>query len=176
MAWHWLAVCPEPPGDAFAVGELHGLDGDAVGFIAAWRRESPRPQRALGVDARVIDPAGPAAWISLALAPTRLRILSDDPAVSWALRKVLAGPHLRAMSALTRDSATLGGSLTAYDTRPSANQSDDPFARLFPTRVLHVGLGFVGSMAPPTGPGIQRYSGSPWPWATFSVGSAHHSG
>jgi hypothetical protein len=167
MAWHWLLVCAEPPMDAFTVSDLHTLYGDPAGFIAAWRRESQRPPDALGVDVRAIDPRGDAAWISLALAPVGVRFLFDDPAVSWALKRVLAGPRVRAMSTLTRDSATIGGALTAYDFCPSANQSDDPFARLFQTRVLRVGPGFVATMPAPTGPGIQRYAGSPWPWSTF---------
>ena len=44
---------------------------------------------------------------------------------------------------------------------------DDPFARLFGARVLRVDNGFVGCMPRPVGPGIQRYSGSPWPWDRF---------
>jgi hypothetical protein len=167
MAWHWLLVCCERPIDALAVADLHTLDGDSAGFIAAWRRESRRPPGAFGVDVRAVDPRGEPAWISLALAPQGTRFLFDDPGVSWALRRVLAGPRVRAVSTLTRDSATIGGALTAYDVCPSTSQSDDPFARLFPTRVLRVGPGFVAAMSAPTGPGIQRYAGSPWPWSTF---------
>ena len=167
MPWDWLAVCSEPPGDVFAVGALHTLDGSPAGFIAAWHADNRRPPGSLGVDVRAIDPTGAPAWISLALAPAAMRFLFDDPAVSWALRSVLAGPRVRAMSTLTLDSASIGGALTAYDERPPINQSDDPFARVFPTRLLHVSRGFIGSMHPPTGPGIQRYSGSPWPWSSF---------
>jgi hypothetical protein len=169
MPWHWLALCSQPPGDAFAIGELHTLGSDPAGFIAAWHADRRRPPGALGVDVRAIDPSGGAGWISLALVPTGVRILFDDPAVSWALQAVLAGPPVRAMSTLTADSAAIGGALTAYDACPSVHQSDDPFARLFPNRVLHVGPGFIGSMHPPTGPGIQRYSGSPWPWSAFDA-------
>ena len=136
MAWHWLAVVPDRPKDAFAVGELHSVHGDSAGFIATWRCEGARPHGALGVDVRAIDPAGVPAWLSLGLAPKGLRFLFDDPAVSWALRGVLGGPHVRAMSTLTVDSATIGGALTAYDACPSSTQPDDPFARLFPTHVL----------------------------------------
>jgi hypothetical protein len=167
MAWHWLLVSAERPIDAFAVADLQTLNGDSAGFIAAWRLGSRRPPGALGVDVRAVDPSGDPAWISLALAPLGVRFLFDDPAVSSALRRVLAGPRVRAMSTLTRDSATIGGTLTAYDSCPSTNQSDDPFARLFPTRILRAGPGFVATMGAPTGPGIQRYAGSPWPWSTF---------
>jgi hypothetical protein len=165
MTWHWLALRSEAPKDAFAVAELHALDGTSAGFIAAWGREGGRPPGALGVDSRAIDPGGKPAWLSLALASSA--VLFDDPAVSWALRRVLAGPCVRVMTTMTRDAATIGGALTAYDTRPPASQPDDPFARLFPTRVLHVGAGFVGSMSTPPGPGIQRYAGAPWPASSF---------
>jgi hypothetical protein len=167
MTWHWLALRSEAPEDAFAVAELHALDGTSAGFIAAWRRESGRPPGALGVDPRAIDPEGKPAWLSLALASSV--VLFDDPAVAWALRRVLAGPRVRVMTTMTRDAATIGGALTAYDVRPclGPSQPNDPFARLFPTRVLHVGAGFVGSMSTPAGPGIQRYSGAPWPWSSF---------
>jgi hypothetical protein len=148
--------------------ELQTLGGDSAGFIAAWRRESRRPPGALQIDVRAVDPSGGPAWISLALAPRGMRCLFDDPAVSWALRRVLAGPRVRAMSTLTRDSATIGGALTAYDFCPSVNQTDDPFARLFSTRVLRVGPGFIATMSAPTGPGIQRYAGSPWPLSTVN--------
>ena len=170
MTWHWLAICSHPPRDAFAVGELHTLDGDKAGFLAAWHDDSHRPAGAFGVDVRAIDPCGISAWISLALVPTGIRWLFDDPAVSWALRSVLAGPRVRAMSTLSLDFASIAGALTAYDVCPPINQSRDPFARVFPTRVLHVGPGLIGTMHPPTGPGIQRYSGSPWPWSSFSSG------
>jgi hypothetical protein len=51
----------------------------------------------------------------------------------------------------------------AGDISPRA-LADDPFGWLMPARVLRVEEGFVGRMAPPVGPGIQRYTGSPWPW------------
>src|SRR5215831_19155907 len=138
MAWHWLAVRSDPPEDAIAVGELHTLDGSPAGFIAAWHADSHRPPGGLSVDARAIDPSGASAWISLALVPTGVRFLFDDPAVTSALRSVLVGPRVRAMSTLTLDNASIGGALTAYDVCPPINQSDDPFARLFPTQLLHV--------------------------------------
>jgi hypothetical protein len=167
MPWHWLLLCAERPIDAFAVADLHELNGDSAGFIAAWRHESRHPPGALGVDVCAVDPGAEPAWISLALAPLGMRVLFDDPAVSCALRRVLAGPWVRAVSTLTRDSATIGGVLTAYDLCPGTIQSDDPFARLFSTRILRVGAGFVATMGAPTGPGIQRYAGSPWPWSRF---------
>ena len=114
-------------------------------------------------------PAGGPAWVSLALAPPGLRLLFDDPAVSWALRQVLAGPARVAMSRprLTLESATIGGALTATRGSTPSTLLDDPFGRLFPARLLRVEAGFLGSMPPPVGPGIQRYAGSSWPWDRF---------
>jgi hypothetical protein len=114
-----------------------------------------------------VDPAGEPAWVSLALAPPGLRLLFDDPAVSWALRQVLAGPPHEVASTLTRDSATIGGALTAVRGSSPSALLDDPFGRLFPTQVLRVEPGFVGHMPMPVGPGIQRYAGNPWPWDRF---------
>jgi len=45
---------------------------------------------------------------------------------------------------------------------------EDPFARIFPATLLAVEAGILGSVAPPTGPTIERYgSGNPWPWDQF---------
>jgi hypothetical protein len=45
---------------------------------------------------------------------------------------------------------------------------DDPFARLFPARILRVDAGLLGTMPPLVGPGTQRYgAGNPWPWDRF---------
>jgi hypothetical protein len=45
---------------------------------------------------------------------------------------------------------------------------DDPFARIFPARVLTVGAGLFGAVAPPAGPTIERYgSTEPCPWDRF---------
>jgi hypothetical protein len=167
MAWHWFALVAERPTDALAVARASELDGRPAGFLAAWRVDEGRPAGALGIDVRAVDPAGGPAWVSLALAPAGLRLLFDDPAVSWALRQVLAGPAREVMSTLTRDSATIGGALTAIRGPSPAALLDDPFGRLLPARVLRVEAGFVGRTPLPVGPGIQRYAGSPWPWDRF---------
>jgi hypothetical protein len=181
MAWHWFALVAERPVDVLAVARASELDGRPAGFLAAWRVEGSRgghwaavgsleqgrPAGSLGIDVRAVDPAGEAAWVSLALAPPGVRLLFDDPAVSWALRQVLAGPAREVMSTLTLDSAAIGGALTAVRGPSPSALLDDPFGRLFPTRVLYVEPGFVGRMPMPVGPGIQRYTGSPWPWDRF---------
>jgi hypothetical protein len=48
-----------------------------------------------------------------------------------------------------------------------ARLADDPFARVYPARILRVGPGVFGWVAPPAGPAIQRYGGKPWPAAGF---------
>jgi hypothetical protein len=46
--------------------------------------------------------------------------------------------------------------------------ADDPFASIFPGRVLQVGAVLFGAAAPPVGPTIERYgSAEPWPWDRF---------
>lgn len=167
MAWHWFALVAERPADALAAAGASALDGRPAGFLVAWSIERGRPPGSLGIDVRAVDPAGEPGWVSLALAPPGLRLLFDDPAVSWALRQVLAGPAREVMSTLTLDSATIGGAFTAIRGSSAEALVDDPFGRLFPARVLHVEPGFVGRMPMPVGPGIQRYAGGPWPWDRF---------
>ncbi len=46
--------------------------------------------------------------------------------------------------------------------------ADDPFARIFPARLLDVDSGLFGAVPPPAGPTIERYgSTEPWPWDRF---------
>src|SRR6516225_3841675 len=78
----------------------------------------PGPAGALVIDVRAVDAAGRPAWMSLALAPAGVRPLFDDPAVSWALRQVLAGPAREVLSTLTLDSASNCGALTAVRAAP----------------------------------------------------------
>lgn len=166
--WQWFAFRPERPADAFATTPAFRADGARLGFLASWRVGAGRkPVGAFGIDARAIDPAGEPAWISLALAPERLRVLFDDPAVCQAMRMVLTGSAADVMSTLVRDPSTIGGAFTAtHASTPDALQ-DDPFARIFPRTLLRVDGGFVGAMPAPAGPGVQRYAGAPWPWDQF---------
>ena len=166
--WHWFAFRPEPPADAFASAPAFRADGAQVGFLATWLVGSRRkPVGALGIDARAIDPRGEPAWISLALAPERISVLFDDPAVCQAMRMVLAGPPLDVISTLVRDPSTIAGAFTATHAPTPEGLADDPFARIFPRTLLRVDGGFVGNMPAPAGPGVQRYAGAPWPWDHF---------
>ena len=49
---------------------------------------------AVRMDQRLLDPDGPPAWVWLVLVPPEVAPLFDDPAVSQALRRVLAGPGM----------------------------------------------------------------------------------
>jgi hypothetical protein len=166
--WYWFAFRPERPDDAFATAPVFRADGAQLGFLATWRVGAGRkPIGAVGIDARAIDPHGKPAWISLALAPERMRVPFDDPAVCQAMRVVLSGSPLDVMSTLVRDPSTIGGAFTAtHDPTPGA-LLDDPFGRIFARTLLRVDGGFVGTMPAPAGPGVQRYAGAPWPWDQF---------
>src|SRR2546428_9180177 len=112
--WHWFAFRPERPSDAFATTPALRPDGAQLGFLAAWKVGAGRkPVGALGIDARAVDVHGQPAWISLALAPERLRVLFDDPAVCQAMRMVLAGSPVDVMTTLVLDPSTIGGGVHA---------------------------------------------------------------
>jgi hypothetical protein len=166
--WHWFAFRPERPTDAFASTPAFRADGAQLGFLATWRVGAGRkPVGARGIDARAVDAQGGPAWISLSLAPERMRVLFDDPAVCQAMRMVLTSPPVDVVSTLVRDPSTIGGALTATHATTPDGLADDPFARLFPRMLLRVDAGFVGTMPAPAGPSVQRYAGAPWPWDRF---------
>ena len=122
------------------------------------------------MDERVLDLGGPPAWVSLVLVPPEAAPLFDDPAVSQAMRRVLAGPPFAAVSTVVRDAVHFAGAITVDHSDRPDRLADDPFARLYPARLLRVGPGMFGRVAPPAGPAIQRYSGKPWPAAGFDAG------
>lgn len=168
MSFCWFALLPARPERCYAAAVVRDVDGVPMGSMVAWRtRDGRRPAGSLGIDERAIDPHGDAAWVSLALAPPPLRVLYDDPAVSQAIRRVLAAPPADAFSTLMLDSSSIGGALTARR-NGWTELIDDPFARVFPQQLLHVDAGLIGRMPAPTGPVMQRYSGNPWPWDRFA--------
>jgi hypothetical protein len=163
-SWSWLALVAEPPAAAVAVAALHELTGAPAGYLAAWD-DAPGPE-ALRVCRAIVDPAGAPAIISLVLAPPRVRLPFDDTAVQQARRQVLAHRPARAVSTLLSDDSRFEGALTAWAEAPG----DDPFARIFPPRVLRLGAGLIGATPPPCGPTIERYgSATPWPWDRFGM-------
>lgn len=102
-----------------------------------------------------------------------MRVLFDEPAVVGATRALLDGPWPGFFSALTLDAAHIAGAVTGIDAETArrwpAWWSQGPFAPLFPARRLHVPAGLFRAVAPPAGPGHQRYAGMPWPVAGFDV-------
>ena len=94
----------------------------------------------------------------------------DDLAVQQARRPVLARPPLDGVSTLLRDDSHFEGAISVA--RPPKAKHwllEDPFTRIFPGRLLTVDAGVLGSVAPPTGPTIERYgSSNPWPWDSFT--------
>ena len=146
MSWIWLSV-----------------EGDELRFVPG---DEPEPDGALRADPRTHDLNGDPAWVALALAPAGVSIPFDDPAVSGALRRLLAGPPPRLATTLLRDEVRFAGALLAADER--AELCENPLARIFPARTFRVGRGVLGRVSPPTGPGIARYAGgAPWPWDRF---------
>jgi hypothetical protein len=175
VSWCWFALLPEPAGlpdleDALASAAATDLHGRPVGLVVAWPKGRKPVRTAVRIDRRVVDPAGPPAWVSLVLVPPEVAPLFDDPAVSQALRRVLAGPPFAAVSTLVRDAVHFAGAVTVDHGDLLARLVDDPFARLHPAWLLRVGAGMFGRVAPPAGPAIQRYAGKPWPVAGFDAG------
>jgi hypothetical protein len=123
------------------------------------------------MDARIVDRNGEAALVSLVLPPTGIRLLFDDLAVQEARRRVLAEPPFDAVSTLLRDASHFEGAVTvARGGDERRLRWEDPFARIFPARILRVEAGLFGRVPAPAGPTIERYGSSqPWPWDRFAT-------
>lgn len=174
VSWCWFAALARPPAreelvDASASVEATDRDGRPAGVLAAWPRGRRPLREAVRLDERLLDPGGPPAWVSLVLVPPEVAPLFDDPAVSQAMRRVLAGPPFAAVSTLVRDAVHFAGAVTVEQGDRPERLADDPFARLYPARILRVGPGLFARVPPPAGPAIQRYSGKPWPAAGFDT-------
>jgi hypothetical protein len=166
MSWCWLAWLAHPVEGTLAHAAVTDLQGHPAGVMAAWPSGRKPVPDAVRMDDRLVDPAGDPAWLSMVLLPRHRSPLFDDPAVSGALRSVLAGPPPDAVSTLVRDSSHFAGAVTLRRLGAELLR-DDPFARLGPAVLLRVTGGLFGHVAPPPGPVIQRYSGKPWPAAGF---------
>jgi hypothetical protein len=170
MTRYWLALLQAPAADATAQAQVHDADGGAAGWLAAWRQCAKPVRAARRVDDRIVDPDGEPAWVSLVLAPERVRLAFDDLAVQQARRRVLAELAQDAVSTLMRDSSHFEGAITVARGAGVTRLADDPFARIFPARILRVGAGVLGVAAAPAGPTIERYgSANPWPWDRFDT-------
>jgi hypothetical protein len=161
VSWCWFALLDAPADDATAQAAVAG-----GGWLAAWQRRAKPVRHARRIDARIIDRDGDAAAVSLVLPPAGVRLPFDDLAVQQARRAVLAGAPVDAVSTLLSDASHFEGSVTVMRGRVV----DDPFARVFPARLLHVEAGLFGRVPPPCGPTIERYgSAQPWPWDRYEL-------
>jgi hypothetical protein len=163
----WVAMLDAPAPDADAQAPLEELDGRPAGWLAAWLRKAKPVREARRADPRLIDADGAAALLAIVW-PDRDRglLAFDDLAVQHARREMLrtAAPP-DAVSTLLVDDSHFAGSITV---RRGPWVDDDPFARVEPGRVLHVGAGVVGAFPLPVGPVIERHgSAQPWPWEWF---------
>ena len=139
-------------------------------MLAAWRRHAKPVRHARRADARIVDPDGASARVSLVLPPAGVRLAFDDVAVQQARRDLLAGEPFDAVSTLLTDDSHFEGSILVARGENAARLGDDPFARIFPARVLHVGAGVLGRVPWPAGPTIERYgSVQPWPADRFAL-------
>jgi hypothetical protein len=133
------------------------------------------PGRRVGVDRRCVEGEPVAgAYVHLcALADDDARVPYDQPEVQQARRDALAwwvpmlGDDLVCLSTLSVDAVHCAGAVTV--TRTPRSFADDPFARLFPGRVLRSDV--FCPVAPPAGPVLERYAGAPWPGGAFETPS-----
>lgn len=175
MSYCWLRRAGARPDGALAWARLWTLEGAEAGGLAAWAASagaSVDDAAAVKIDARAVDPTGPAGYASLTWAPEGSWLPFDDVAVSGSIRRVLAGPSCDLVSALSQsDSRFLGALVGVVEDEPDRARvrlADDPFALLFPRRLLRVDAGLLGRAPTAVGPSMQRYgAGSPWPWDRF---------
>jgi hypothetical protein len=167
--WAWFALVDEEAGGADLCARVSELDGAPAGLLAAWRRRAKPLRAARRIHDSVLDPGGAPATVSLVLPPAGVKLAFDDLAVQQARRAVLLGRPPDAVSTLLTDASHFEGSVTVLrgddaETRAAV----DPFARIFPARVLRVGAGLFGRAPAPAGPTIERYgSAQPWPGDRF---------
>jgi hypothetical protein len=168
VSWCWFGLVDEWPEDATAAAWA-SEHGERVGALAAWCRRGRPFRGALRMDGRLVDPGGAPARVSLVLPPPGVRLKFDDVAVQQARRRALAGPPFDGVSTLLTDSSHFEGALTVARGEQVIMLGDDPFARIFPARMLDVEAGVFGSAPAPAGPTIERYGSSePWPWDRFA--------
>jgi hypothetical protein len=164
----WFAVVAARPEAAWAAAEAVHDDGDALGWLAVWRQPGKPIREALLAYPRAFDPAGPPGWASLLLIRAGVRVIFDDPAVQRARQRLLEYNPFTAVTTLSRDAATFGGSLVAVaDAASPAAVADDPFRVVATPAVVHIGPGLIGRSPPLPAPVIERYGGQPWPADRF---------
>jgi hypothetical protein len=170
VSWCWLDIVGEPDPRALATTRVFEAGGAPAGWLTAWRRGARPTPGARRADARVVDPAGAAAWVSLVRAPGGLRLPFDDLTVQQARRRVLAGEPMDAVTTLLADASHFEGALTVARAERVARLPADPFARIFPARIMRVEAGVLGGVPAACGPVIERYgSANPWPSDRFTA-------
>ena len=129
------------------------------------------PGRRIRVDARCLrgTPVR-GAWAHVcALAEEEASLRYDEPEVQAVRREALAwwlpllGESLVCLMTIALDASRFGGAITVA--RDPSCFGSDPFARIFPGRVVETDL--FCEVPPPAGPAIERYSGAPWPGGRF---------
>lgn len=143
-----------------------------VNFDGERLRPGPKPGRRLRIDARCIrgEPVTGAVAHVCALAEPGAALRFDESEVQGARRDALAwwipmlGEDLVCISTFALDASRFAGAVTVV--RRRVRFADDPFARLFPATVT--GVDFLCPVAPPPGPVIERYAGTPWPGGSFT--------
>jgi hypothetical protein len=169
VSWAWLALLDTRPPDADAAARALEADDAPAGWLAMWVRRARPVADARRVDARLLDRAGAPAHVSLVRPPPGVELPFDDLAVQQARRAVLAAPPFDAVTTLLRDSSHFEGSLTVARGPDVERLRDDPFARVFPARILRIDAGVLGVVPAPAGPVIERYgSAEPWPSDRFT--------
>lgn len=169
----FLALLDERPADADAAADVRDERGARIGALAAWKDVTrPRPE-AVRVDPRAIDPSGEPMLVSLVLAGDDLALDFDDPAVVGATQATLRLVPADVITTFVSQGYRFAGALTGVrDPTRQWRLEADPFARIFPGRIVRVGPGLLAAVPPPTGPVTQRYgSGNPWPWDRFDEGT-----
>ena len=168
MSWCWFDLLDERAASATAQAAVFEADGRPAGWLTAWRTRARPTRGARRVDDRIVDPDGAPAWISLVRPPDGVRLAFDDLAVQQARRRVLSEPPADAVSTLLSDASHFEGAVTVARGPGVMRLPDDPFARVFPARILRVEAGLLGRTGAPCGPTIERYgSAQPWPWDRF---------
>jgi hypothetical protein len=117
----------------------------------------------------------PGAWAHVCALPhDDAKLPYDDPTVQAVRRDALAswipllGERLICLTTLAVDSVNYGGAITvAVDPGLFGH---DPFARVFPGRIVRTDL--FCPVPPPPGPGIERIAGVAWPGGAWPTGES----
>lgn len=151
---------------------MSGLPEGASAIFFDGRTLSPDVEgREFQLDRRCLEGVSVAgAYLHVCASPDPDAALEyDHPEVQQVRRDALAwwipllGDSLVCLSTFALDEARYGGAVTV--TREPVPWESDPFARIFPGRVLRSDL--FCPVDPPAGPVTERYAGVAWPGGSF---------